>query len=152
MKIPLIISQSRFEDKIIPNLKEDCFYISILDPDDLGSLSPDTDNFKTFKFWDIEEDISSYKCFNFEQAREMYQFIKANYGKQLIVHCHAGVSRSSAVGEFYFEMQGGSYKQLTEVYKNIMPNGRVLSYLRIAEKEDTTVYDFKINFTDDRIR
>jgi len=36
MNLPLILSQVRFQDKILPNLKEDCFYISILDPDDLG--------------------------------------------------------------------------------------------------------------------
>ena len=106
----------------------------------------DTENFKTWKFYDIEYDINNYKAITFEQAKEIYEFIKKNEGKNLICHCYAGVARSGAVGEFYWEMLGGSYKQLTEKFPNISPNGRVLSYLRIAEKLENTDVKSKINF------
>jgi len=131
----LILSQERFEKKVLPRMEEfkNTFFISILDPED-EELHNRTDNFRTWKFYDIEQDISSYKAISFDQAKEIFEYIKSNEGKRLIVHCHAGVSRSSAIGEFYWEMLGGSYKQLTEKFPNIMPNARVLQYLRIAEK------------------
>mgnify|MGYP003607644346 CR=1 FL=1 len=131
----LILSQERFEKRILPKIKElkNTFFISIVDPED-KDLHERTDNYRTWKFYDIEQDISSYKAISFDQAVEIFEFIKSNEGKNLIVHCHAGVSRSSAIGEFYWELMGGSYKQLTEKFPNIMPNARVLQYLRIAEK------------------
>jgi len=131
----LILSQERFEKRILPKIEEfkNTFFISIVDPED-KDLHERTDNYRTWKFYDIEQDISSYKAISFDQAVEIFEFIKSNEGKNLIVHCHAGVARSSAIGEFYWELMGGSYKQLTEKFPNIMPNARVLQYLRIAEK------------------
>lgn len=131
----LILGQERFEKRILPKIDEskNTFFISILDPED-KDLHERTDNYRTWKFYDIEQDISSYKAISFDQAVEIFEFIKSNEGKNLIVHCHAGVARSSAIGEFYWELMGGSYKQLTEKFPNIMPNSRVLQYLRIAEK------------------
>lgn len=131
----LIISQERFEKRILPKIEEfkNTFFISIIDPED-KDLHERTDTYRTWKFYDIEQDISSYKAISFDQAGEIFEFIKCNEGKNLIVHCHAGVSRSSAIGEFYWELMGGSYKQLTEKFPNIMPNARVLQYLRIVEK------------------
>ena len=131
----LILSQERFEKRILPKIDEfkNTFFISIVDPED-KDLHERTDSYRTWKFYDIEQDISSYKAISFDQAVEIFEFIKSNEDKNLIVHCHAGVARSSAIGEFYWELMGGSYKQLTEKFPNIMPNARVLQYLRIAEK------------------
>lgn len=146
MKIS-ILGEQTFKDKILPKIDstKDIFYISILDPDTKESLREDCEKYKTFWFYDIEHDIASYKSITMEQAQDIYKFIKANQGKHLIVHCGAGISRSSAVAEFYHELLGGSYKEMTDVYKHIMPNGRVLQYLRVAEKIETM--DAKINFT-----
>ena len=135
----IILSREQFIDKILHKVDEikDTFFISILEPDDdFENLHEDTNNFKTWKFYDVEYDIDNYKAITFEQAKEIYEFIKKNEGKKLIVHCYAGVSRSGAIGEFYWEMLGGSYKQLMKKFPNISPNGRVLSYLRVAEKMD----------------
>jgi predicted protein tyrosine phosphatase len=131
----LILSQQKFEDKVLPKLKEfkNTFFISILDPGD-EDLHERLDNYRTWKFYDLEQDISSYKGVSFDQSREIFEFIKLNEGKDLIVHCHAGVARSAAIGEFYWEMLGGGYKELTEKFPNILPNARVLQYLRVAEK------------------
>jgi hypothetical protein len=49
---------------------------------------------------------------------------------------------------------GGGYKELTEKFPYIMPNARVLQYLRVIEKSDTkTEFDkmFIINVKNDRI-
>ena len=137
MKEVLILSRQQFIDKVLPKVDEakNTFFISILEPDDeIENLHEDTENYKTWKFYDIEHDIASYKAVTYDQAKEIFEFIEKNKGKKLVVHCYAGVSRSSAVGEFYWEMLGGSYKQLTEKFPNIMPNSRLLQYLRVAEK------------------
>lgn len=149
MKEVLILSREQFINKVLPKVDEakNTFFISILEPDDnFENLHEDTENFKTWKFYDIEYDINNYKAITFEQAKEIYEFIKKNEGKNLITHCHAGVARSGAIGEFYWEMLGGSYKQLTEKFPNISPNGRVLSYLRVAEKLENADVKSKINF------
>jgi predicted protein tyrosine phosphatase len=62
--------------------------------------------------------------------------LKSHVDKNLIVHCHAGVARSAAIGEFYWEMMEVVIK-LTEKFPYIMPNARVLQYLRVIEKSDT---------------
>lgn len=131
----LILSQQKFEDKVLPKIKEfkNTFFISILDPGD-EDLHERLDNYRTWKFYDLEQDINSYKGISFDQSREIFEFIKLNEGKNLICHCHAGVARSAAIGEFYWEMLGGGYKELTEKFPNILPNARVLQYLRVAEK------------------
>lgn len=148
MKDVLILSRERFIDKILPKVDEakDTFFISILEPDDdIEYLHETTENFKTWKFYDLESDIDSYKAITFDQAKEIYEFIKKNEGKKLIVHCYGGISRSGAIGEFYWEMMGGSYKELMEKFPYISPNGRILSYLRIAEKQPTLRTDL-VNF------
>lgn len=141
----LILSQERFERLILPKVDElsDTFFISILDPDTEDKLREDTINFKTWKFYDLEEDINTYKAISSQQAEEISQFINDNFGKKLIVHCHAGISRSSAIAEFYFESLGGSYRELIDVYQNIIPNGRVLRYLRMTQKKSNNI---NINF------
>jgi predicted protein tyrosine phosphatase len=84
----LILSQERFEI-ILPKIDEfeNTFFISILDPGDQDLLEPRY-NYKTWKFYDIEQDISSYKAISFDQAREIFEFIKSHVDKNLIVHCH----------------------------------------------------------------
>jgi hypothetical protein len=67
----LILSQERFEI-ILPKIDEfeNTFFISILDPGDQDLLEPRY-NYKTWKFYDIEQDISSYKAISFDQARDI---------------------------------------------------------------------------------
>lgn len=137
MKEVIILSRQQFIDKVLPKVDEakDTFFISILEPDDeIENLHEDTESYKTWKFDDLDRDIEDYHAITFDQAKEIFEFIKKNEGKNLIVHCYGGVARSGAVGEFYWEMLGGSYKQLTEKFPNIIPNSRLLQYLRVAEK------------------
>ena len=61
-----------------------------------------------------------------EQAEEMFDFIdKIKKGERpvtLVVHCHAGVSRSAAVGEFAVKYLGGDYEAFRKQHPNILPN------------------------------
>jgi protein tyrosine/serine phosphatase len=141
----LILSEVAFIESY-PRLKnrKDLFFISILDPDNKKkSLFRERGNYKTWKFYDLEYDIGNYKSITFDQAKEIRDFIVENLDKTLVVHCAAGVARSGAIGEFYWELLGGSYKDLLEKYSWISPNGKVLAYLRNIDKLDNR--DF-VNF------
>jgi len=142
----LILNEEKFKETY-PRLKsrKDMFFISIIDPDNKKkSLFREKSNYKTWKFYDLEYDINNYKAISYEQAREIRDFIVNNLDKTLVVHCGAGIARSGAIGEFYWELLGGSYKDLIEKYKWISPNGRVLTYLRMCDKEDK--FTIKVNF------
>lgn len=96
---------------------DDCAFISILCPDiEEKYLIPDifSDNEHWFKkvhdnvinldFWDIEKDVEYkgglLKSFTPEQADKIIAFIEKNNDKHFLIHCHAGISRSSAVAFF----------------------------------------------------
>ena len=42
-----------------------------------------------------------------EQSKEVFNFIEKNKGKDFLIHCKAGISRSAAVGRFIVEMYEG---------------------------------------------
>jgi predicted protein tyrosine phosphatase len=74
------------------------------------------------------------------QAEEIFDFIgKMKRGKRpvtLVVHCHAGVSRSAAVGEFAVKYLGGDYEAFRKMHPNILPNTLVMKKLwGIAEAD-----------------
>lgn len=130
-----ILSKDMFVRDILPNIEkmEDTFFISILDPDEKEPLREDSENYKTFWFYDLESDIQIYKAITPEQAESIIEFIIDNkYKKKFVVHCTAGVSRSGAIGEAVWELFGGSYQELTRKFNSILPSGRVLMYLRYA--------------------
>lgn len=137
-----ILSKAQFVE-VLPKVidKEDTYIISILDPDDKVPLKEDSENYKTLFFYDLEQDVQTYKAISSEQAEDLLKFILKNKDKRkCIVHCTAGVSRSGAVGEFIHELGGGAYKELKEKYPYILPSGRVLMYLRYAEEINNTTF------------
>lgn len=132
-----ILNELEFKENY-PLLKnrKDLFFISILDPDTKKkSLFKEKSNYKTWKFYDLEYDVENYKAITYEQAKEISEFVRNNLDKTLVVHCTAGVARSGAIGEYYWELLGDSYKSLMEKYPHIMPNGRILTYLRLFDEK-----------------
>jgi len=138
-----ILSRRKFADvfNLVKDDKE-AFFISIVEPDDYIEFSPKSDNYRTYSFYDLEDDIANgaghiYKAISEEQAKDMFEFIKDNKDKKkCYVHCHAGISRSGAVGSFIHEYFGGAYKKLLERFPHIFPNGRVTRMLRMYERLD----------------
>ena len=57
------------------------------------------DDILRLRFDDVEKDIQSYKTITYIQARELANYLTENRGKNFIVHCAAGISRSGAVCE-----------------------------------------------------
>lgn len=90
-------------------------------------------------FDDVEEDTEwsnsngssgKYVCISDDQAKELYEFIKKNIGRNFYIHCSAGVSRSQAVGlfirEFFPEFNYGE----RESNPCVTPNNKVLMMLK----------------------
>ena len=77
-----------------------------------------------------------YKAMTYEQALDLFDFIKSNIDKKTcLVHCHAGVSRSGAVGLFINEYLGQNEERFRVLHPNIAPNPHILSLLRKARKQ-----------------
>lgn len=86
------------------------------------------------RIWDklIKEnriDPSKYNLFSIENAKEILKFIEVNEFTRLIVHCHAGISRSSAVACFIAERSGIKSNIIFGVHHHIEPNPYVVQML-----------------------
>jgi len=96
----------------------------------------------SFDFWDItESEVESleqqgqkYVLFNKTDARRivgMLQEIKEQEEDSvLIIHCHAGISRSGAVGVFATEFFGYDYREFMLDNPQVAPNSMILRILR----------------------
>ncbi len=89
------------------------------------------------KFDDIEKFIPAFpqlKKANLEQLEDLGAFLKKHRGAEVVVHCEAGISRSSAVA-VAVKM---AFDEYTLVEKDRMPNeyvlGHLLRILRRGEK------------------
>lgn len=73
--------------------------------------------------------------FNDHMAEDIVDFIKRIHAEEedsvLIVHCHAGISRSGAVGTFACDFCRLDYQKFCRLNPYIMPNSYVLRLLKI---------------------
>lgn len=103
-------------------------FISILDPVTTPVLQADTENYKSFWFYDVEYEIGNIKPPSLEILKSIITFVEQNLDKEeIIVHCSAGVSRSGAVGEFIFDYfiedkKKYPYQQFKKQNPKIVPN------------------------------
>jgi predicted protein tyrosine phosphatase len=96
------------------------------------------DNVLNIDFFDIEQDIVDIdgllKAITSEQANEIVEFIEKNQNKVFHIHCHAGISRSSAVAYFirdYYEFVNKELFDRRYTGKKF-PNQKVFSELKRA--------------------
>lgn len=144
----IILDKNRFIDRVLPKVDDNgnAFFISILDPeeDSKNPFRDNNENYKTWWFFDLEEDIGNYKSVTTDQAKEIFEFIKVNKNKEkLFVHCSAGISRSAAIGAFVNEYTGGKYNDLLDKFPHILPNGKLTHLLRLFESIDRIGIDYK---------
>jgi predicted protein tyrosine phosphatase len=133
------IDDSNVEDK-------DIMIVSICSPKDdnqpyISSLSKESyfkqehPNVKIMYFGDYgeEESENNPHVFTKEQAKELYEFIKRNKNKKLIlIHCGGGYNRSFSVGLFINDfIVKGSYEE----YKKKNPQGIGNAYVYRLLKE-----------------
>lgn len=133
--------------------KEGLYIISINDPKGWNEQEDFTDkclsNVLTMEFGDIrieltEEYLKShgfeFKVFDYDDAHEIKSFIekiKANHPDnfQLIIHCHAGVSRSAAVGLYAWQKLGlGNVIEFEEANPNTAYNPIIYNKLKEITK------------------
>lgn len=79
-----------------------------------------------------------YKLFDNDQAKKIVDFVDIIQNNEkdcsLVAHCHAGISRSGAVGEFVCHYCNLDYSKFRAEHPHIMPNPTVLSLLKKQAK------------------
>lgn len=92
-------------------------------------------------FDDLNEDREYkghlFKAISKEQAKEIVDFIELNLGKQFIIHCKAGKSRSQGIARFILDTYPDYYEECLENKYNpcLYPNITVLTSLKRAYRE-----------------
>lgn len=136
-----VLPKYKFIDVLKSSVIEnpDLFFISILDPDCKEPLKEDSDNYKTFWFWDVDKTVGNYEPIKGWQVRELYEFIIRNKGKKgCYVHCSAGVSRSGAIGLFINDLKEQSYSSFMLNNPQVKPNSLISQMLnRIHRKNNS---------------
>lgn len=128
------INISAIEAQHIKTLGANCVLISINDEHgDLNQLKfkETEENVLRLRFTDICEEIQdkgkTYHPINDEQADQILNFVAKHDGKNIIVHCAAGVSRSSATCLFLHLFYG--YELRKNFWQVSEPNKFVLGSL-----------------------
>ncbi len=113
------------------------YVISINDTDERPDFRVDHKDVLFLKFDDVGEVVdNSYRLFDFVDAGKILDFIdQVPEGETLIVHCHAGVSRSAAVARFLVKDRGWSLATSNACSGDMtMHNRRVYEILALANK------------------
>jgi predicted protein tyrosine phosphatase len=124
-------------------------FISIVDTQNRKGpyFKENHDNVINLRFDDVEHDgeasptqEESTKAFSEEQADELYKFIKKNREKETcIVHCMAGISRSSGCGLFIVDYTKSNLEDFNRRHPWISPNQRVYRMLKNRWYDDLDV-------------
>lgn len=100
----------------------------------------------SIEFWDVTLDAKGPTLaehphavvFDVEHAKKIIGFIdkiqKDNRDVTLVIHCHAGISRSGAVGTFACDYCGLDYNKFLKNNPGILPNHHILGLLRRTAK------------------
>lgn len=121
--------------------------ISISDPDESVALAPEFHSVLSIKFLDIEFDHPH--AFNPKMAAAIIKFIKQIHKERqftkLVVHCHAGISRSAAVALVAHAMTGADFERRQDAcYANIrvaqMLSNKSGCAFEIPERPDLSDY------------
>lgn len=80
-----------------------------------------------FKSFHNPKDGLTYNAINYEHINQILSFIEKWNGKDFLVNCHAGKSRSAAVTLFLHSCYG--YDLKPDFYVNSTPNPMILGLL-----------------------
>ena len=117
-------SQIGVDDSNVENFKNSAFISIIGTPDVLKYYLSEEDTQHYFKsnhdnvlnveFDDVDQDIifNGHKAYALtdSQAKEIVEFIEHNLGKDIFIHCRAGVSRSAALLNYIIRAYNGDYE------------------------------------------
>jgi len=88
-------------------------------------------------YTDKERDASSEKdiiLFNEDMANKVIHFLDSLSTENLIIHCAAGISRSSAIGLFACRYLSLDEQAFRDIHPHILPNYYILSVLNKISK------------------
>ena len=141
-----LMEKNNWNNHTLPN---DVAIISICEPNvsDEYHIFNSTENIINLDFYDITDydltyaygnDISeeeaeyakSIKGLTDEQAYELFNFIERNLGKDIYVHCSAGISRSQGVVKFILDCYPDMYTETNPNNPCDYPNIHVTSLLK----------------------
>lgn len=97
-------------EKYKPEEGEVC--ISIVSPNHRAHLQDGWHDVLELRFSDVSDGMpigSLAVPFDIDMANEVVAFVKANWGRPIVVHCEAGISRSPGVALALHEMLEGKY-------------------------------------------
>lgn len=137
------MKQNSIANHNVENFKNS-FFISINGTEDIGKQTyfSDKENVKVLRFDDVDKDYvvpilegggktMMAKAFTPEQAKELFEFIDKHTDKHVcILHCHAGISRSGAVGQFICDYTGSDKDWFKQQNRHILPNNLVYRLLK----------------------
>jgi predicted protein tyrosine phosphatase len=125
-----------------PNLLDAHFVISICDPGELRPLPVSHPHLLNLTFCDIapddvpEDQRQRYPSMSADDAVAVVNALKrwheSDLRGNLIVHCHAGISRSGALGTFANELLGLNIEQFRKEHPWVDPQPYMLSSLRVT--------------------
>ena len=108
---------------------DDTAMISITEPGHIAPLKEGWKNICRLQFHDVDRFIEGYTRFGIEDAKVIDQFLKAlpDDVEELIIHCHAGVSRSAAVSYYLHQHLG---LEIKNEGKFLLRNKHIVSVMR----------------------
>lgn len=141
-----LMNKNKWDNKTLP---DNVAIISICEPNakDEYHIFKSKDNVINLDFYDItdynlmyaygdditEDEIkyaNSIKGLTDKQANELFTFIENNLGKDIYVHCSAGISRSQGVVKFILDCYPDIYDETNPSNPCEFPNIHVVSLLK----------------------
>ena len=80
--------------------------ISLLDPEEEVKYLVEPERLLSLRVHDIEEYIPDHTLFSISNAKAILAFVRQCGEQDIVVHCHAGRSRSAAVAKFLSDKLG----------------------------------------------
>lgn len=133
----LVLSHSEAAKFVPDPTQEDIVLIRIVDSKgDFRPLKAPSryNDILCLKFDDVSMSSSNYYAISDQEADKIAEFLIKHKGKNLVVHCEAGVSRSSAVGYCWAELNGDErvMRVLVDSMGWYCPNYTVIAAVRKA--------------------
>ena len=142
MKQVAFVSRDAAEH-IVPDKDNNGAIISINSDNDLAKLHKAWKHKLFLVFHDLDKFYEGYTLFNEEHAKQIIAFLEeVKDVHTVVVHCDAGVSRSSAVSKFIAERYGLYFDENYSIY-----NKFVFSILKWVDSGEVIPIEDKPSFT-----
>lgn len=125
----------------VPLLEGDFSLISIGDPGQEDEFAANHPERLRLEFHDVDDYIGDeYAYFNYFVATKVLIWLELQAGRDIVVHCEAGISRSVAIAKFMIETLGYEFKASERSLNGMSRyNQMVYHQIRVAHMDRQTV-------------